>query len=252
MATAELAVAQGTQLCESDGTITTNAVALAKIDQAISMAGLACATWEGSDWWWLHSTGSFATVASTASYALRTVNTNNMPALWSVDRAYYDDDWALEPVSWGEYQRWYRLERPSADTSKPLKYAITGEAPYMYVWPIPDAAYTINIDYPKRHSKITNADSDDAALIVPAEFQWGIYVLGAEWLIRHETFDPASLRDCPGFVEAINRMKASDPTQRTFDKEMDRFPDTRGAIPWDRRVYITEGGVSLIGGKPTL
>ena len=225
---------------------------LAKIDQAITAAALACATWDGTDWWWLHSSGSFPTVADTPSYVLRTVNTANMPALWAVDRIYYDDERELSQISWLQYQNWYRLLRPSANTASPLEWAVTGEPPTLYLSPTPDDAYTIYVDYTLRHSKITKAGSSTAALIVPAEYQWGIYVGGAEWLIRHETFEPMSLHDCPQFMEAIGRMKASNPIMRGANRDLDKFSDSVGTIPWDQSVYVTDGGSVLLTNKPVI
>jgi len=209
----ELAIARGVGWVDSNDT-TIGSGPTAKIDQAITAAGLAAATWNGMDWWWLHSTGSFPTVANTASYALRTVNTNDMATLWRVDKVYYDDDHEIVQLPYLEYQEWYRLDRPTASTQPPEECGITGEPPYIWLRPVPDDAYTVYVDYTRRHSKITLAGSTDAALIVPAEYQMDIYVAGAEWLLRHERFGPETLMQCPGFRHGIEQMGLGDPTRK--------------------------------------
>jgi hypothetical protein len=211
-----------------------------KLNQAITDAGQAAATWKGTDWWWLHSRGEFDTVADTSHYALRTVNGNDMADLWAVERAYYDDDWPLEKLSWRQYQKWLRIEQPTASTSKPLSYMVTGEPPRLYVRPTPDDAYTVYIDYVRRHGAITT-DSAATDLIVPAEFQRGVYVEGAAWLIAHEKKDIRSLEDCPGFRQAMERMVQADPKRYDVNPE-DYFPDAQGPLPHNRRVIQTGDG----------
>jgi len=216
-----------------------------RIDDAITAVGMAVETWDGTDWWWLRDTGSFPTVDGTVSYALRTVNTNDMANLWAVQRVYYDDDWALKSLVWSDYQDWYRLIRPNAAEQKPLGYTVTGEPPYLWLYPLPDTEYTLYVDYTKRHSKIS-AGAPTGGLIVPAEFQHGIYIDGAAWWLRHELEDAASLRDCPRFMEAINRMRAARPIRYGEDPN-DLFPDAQsGTFPNDRRVKITEDGVHIL------
>lgn len=219
---------------------------LTLIDEAITSAGLAASRWDGKDWWWLRGTGSFPTVADQVSYVLRTVNSNDMASLWAVQAVYYDDDWPLGVLAWDVYQQWYRLNRPTANTTKPLQYAVTGEAPSMYLRPIPDAAYTLYVDYTKRHSKITSTGSLDTALIVPGEFHMGVYVAGAIWLLQHNTSDPLRLRDCPLFAEAMGQMTGADPATLDSERELDKFPDTQGSVPPDKRIHRTAGGTTLL------
>ena len=215
-----------------------------RIDDAMTAVGMAVETWDGTDWWWLRDTGSFPTVDTVASYALRTVNTNDMANLWAVQQVCYEDDWPLTPMTWAQYDEWYRLIRPNASTGKPLGYAVTGEPPYLWLYPIPDDAYTLYVRYTKRHSKIS-AGAPTGGLIVPAEFQHGIYIEGSLWWLRHELEDAASLRDCPRFMEAINGMRAGRP-DNYGDDQSNMFPDAQaGAWPNDRRVKFTENGVHI-------
>jgi hypothetical protein len=55
----------------------------------------------------------------------------------------------------------------------------------------------------------------------------------------------ASLRDCPQFMEAIERMKAADISQKDKLRESDRFSDSVGFLPWNRAVLRTYGGYLL-------
>ncbi len=223
-----------TKLCSIMDWDSTDAATLVKVFQAVTACGMAAATWSGSDWWWLKDTGSFPTVADTASYALRTVNSNDMSDLWAVERAYYDDDWPLRAINWRDYQEWYRLIRPTAGTTKPLGYAVKGEAPSLYMQPIPDAAYTIYVDYVKRHSEVTSASASNL-LIVPAEYQEGIYVQGAVWTLRHDITEGLSLKDCPSFMEAIGRMYASRP-ERYDHESLDDAPGAHGTLPHNVKI----------------
>ena len=129
---------------------------------------------------------------------------------WAIERAYYDDDRELAPVGFDQMRRSHILLQTST-SSEPLHYCLIGEAPYLWLWPAPSTAYDIHLDLVARHSKITNADSLDTALIIPAEYQWDLYVSGSEWLLKHEVYQPASLRQCQAFMDGIGRMRASDP-----------------------------------------
>jgi len=198
--------------------------------QAITSCALAASTWKGSEWSWLRDTGTVTTADGTASYALRTTISD----LWAVERAYYDDDWPLAPVSWRDYQEWYTLVRPTAGTNQPSGYVVRGEPPYIHLQPVPASAYTINIDYIKRHGTV-NGSAADSVLIVPREFQEGIYVDAAVWMLRSELTESFSLTECPPFMETIGRMVASSPMKYDQDPE-DMYPDTRtGFLPPNRR-----------------
>ncbi len=172
--------------------------------------------------------------------------------LWGIEEIYYDNDWPLQQISWREYRRHLVILSPTG-SSIPYEYALhgrkhaslSGSRPFIYLWPPPADAYNISVDYIKRHTKVTGgADgSNDMELIVPSEYQWGIYINGAEWLLRHEITDMASIRECPGFMEAINRMRASDPTLYDKGRTSDKFPDAVGYLPHDRRIiWWADGG----------
>lgn len=219
---------------------------MTKIDQAITAAGQAACMWEGRDWWWLHDTGNFDTVDGTASYALRTVNSNDMEDLWAVEAVFYDDDHRLTPMTWDEYRETKVIEYAAAAEGIPTQYAVTGEAPSIYPWPVPGAAYTLYVNYIKRHSKITNAGSTDADLIVPAEFQYQVYVDGAAWLLRHETIDPADLAGSPHFKSAMERMAKAAPQHYDLEDQTGNFRDAKGGDwPQDRRVITDSDGMVL-------
>lgn len=180
-----------------------------------------------------------------ASYALRTVNSNTMQTLWGVQRVYYDDDWDLAPMNYREYRQWWTVDRPTAGTSLPTGGMVTGEPPYFWPHPLPSAKSTIYVDYTMRHSKITSS-SVTADFIVPAEFQDGIYAKGATYLLRHEKKDIASLKECPGFMEAIERMVANKP-ENFDDNPANKFGDVAGTWPNNRKVIagLIENEVSI-------
>jgi len=161
-------------------------------------------------------------------------------AAWAVERMYFDDDWPLQPISWlAMRQKMVQLQTTAP--SKPLFYSISHEAPQVFFWPAPDAAYDIHADLVKRHSKILGGDSgsEDVALIIPAEFRWGTYINGSAWLIAHETVEPQSLRECPAFMEAINRMKAAQIELYDKNHASNMFRDAQGGkYPHDRPVML--------------
>jgi hypothetical protein len=196
------------------------AAQLTKIDQAITLAGQAACTWDGIDWWFLWGQSTFDTVDGTALYDLRTVNTNAMVDLQSV-RQVWEDTTLMGKYPGGYNQYLLEFEQQTAFTGTPRSYTLFGNV-NMVLYPTPDDAYTMTVHYLKRHSKITSAGSTDAALIIPAEYQMDIYVEGAIWLLRHEKVTTASLRDSPYFVEAIQRMLASAPTE--YDNTSEEWP----------------------------
>lgn len=159
---------------------------------------------------------------------------------WAVERMYFEDDWILSPISAQEMGAKMRLLETTA-ASKPFLYCITGEEPQVFLWPAPSAAYDLHADLIKRHSKIIGGSSgaSDACLIIPAEFQWGLYVQGASWLIAHEITEPAALTECPHFLEAINRMKAAQIEFYDNAHSSNMFRDAQGGkYPHDRPVMI--------------
>ncbi len=187
-------------------------------------------------------------------------STDSEKVLWdihAIQRIYYDDDRRLAILTWPRYRHHQRVLKTQA-AGEPLSYALhqepvasgSGSEPILYLWPAPDDAYDLWIDYFKRHSKITGGTtgSEDFALIVPAEYQFGIYVEGALWLLRHEIGDVSSLRDCKPFVEAIGRMVSSAGKEYSGEYPEDMFSDAvAGHWPHDRRVLA-----GLIENTPSL
>lgn len=153
----------------------------------------------------------------------------------------YDDKWFLRYLPWGEFRQKMRLLNTAGD---PLFYTLHGEPPQVFIWPPPDDTKKLHLNWIRRHSKIVSSQvvagtySSDSALLVPAEFRWGTYVSGGIWLLKHETTDPASLRNCPVFMETILRMGAADPQKYDPSNTADMFPGTVGEYPHDRRVDI--------------
>jgi hypothetical protein len=181
---------------------------LSRIDEAITVAGQAACAWEGRDWWFLHATSNFDTVDGTASYALRTVNSSVMTDLWAIERVYIETDWPLKFIEWDQYRNNVAL---NSTEGKPMEYTVHGEGLTMYPWEIPDDAYTIYVDYIKRHSRIINATSADNTLLIPDIFHYSVYVDGAVWVLRNGVGDPLGLRNSPGFVDTMRRLAESDP-----------------------------------------
>ena len=217
---------------------------LAQIEHAITNAGQAACDWEGRDWWWLHATGSFDTVDDTAGYALRTVNEAAMSTLWGVTRVYWDDDCPLRERTYREYRdRSILADTDAASTF----YAITAEPPTMYLWPTPNSATTIYVDYVRYHADIED-DSAASLLIVPAKFHYPVYVDGAVFLLSNGIADPAQLTQSPGFVETMRRMAVTDPTNQDPDAAENRHPDSVGGTwPHNKRVVMDDWGSHIIG-----
>lgn len=171
------------------------------------------------------------------------------PQTWAVTAVYYDDDWLLAPTTWERIR--HDLVTLNSSASKPERYAISGGTPKLWFYPLADAAYNIRMNLVKRHSKIVGGTSgaEDSCLIIPAEFQWDLYVNGAEWLLKHETADPSSLRDCPAFMAGIARMAGDDPTIG----DVNGFLDVRaGAWPQDRKVWQLPDGGAIIMNTVTI
>ncbi|MBS3821708.1 MAG: hypothetical protein KGY81_08100 [Phycisphaerae bacterium] len=206
-----------TLVANATGLDTGTTAELTRIDQAITLAGQFACTCEGRSWWFLWADGTFDTVASTASYDLRTVNSNDMEDILVPVRVWRSTT-PLTPMSFLAYRDLTRSQS-TVPTGAPDSYAIDGDLT-MYLYETPDDAYTMYVDYYKRHSKVTNTGSTDAALIIPAEFQFGIYVSGAEWLLRHENIDPSSLLQCEPFLRTIERMDAAQPASYRASPEL--------------------------------
>jgi hypothetical protein len=228
IADVEAAVAAALTFSVSDAT------QLAMIDQAITVAGQAAAMFK--PWWWLKATATFPTVASTKGYALRTVNTNAMTDLFAVEGIWHNAIVSrLVQIPMWKYNELNDTDTAST-TGQPGYYAI-GADMTAYLWPTPDAVYTMNVSYIKRHSKITNAGSTDGALIVPAEFHWGVYVIGATWLLKNNSIDPMALSQSPHWVETIRQMESADPTTNYDLNSFDRNGRNEGFDPDPSRGY---------------
>lgn len=214
-----------------------SAAQLTIIDQAVTSAGQSACSWLGRSWWFLSSTNSFATVASTASYNLRTVNTAAMADLYAVEGLWLDSaTQRLMLITPEQYNQWNQY---TPQSGRPTHYAIMGDPPTAYLYPTPSAIYTVNVAYQRRHSKITNAGSTDAALIIPAEFHYGVYVDGAVWLIKNSTTNPMALSQSPYWVETMRNMANSDPSdkydqhsqERRGSSAIDTDPTIRAVYP---------------------
>jgi len=218
--------------------------------QALTAAGQAAASWDGTDWWWLHDTGEFSGVVGTGKYALRIVNGSDMSDLHSIEAVYFDDDRLLHNITILEWRAWNRIINPTDTNAEPTSYAVSDEPPNIYLAPTPSTTDSIYVDYIKHHPKISSS-SADSKLIIPFEFQTGIYFSGAMYLLREDIGTSPSLKDCPGFIEAIERMYAADPTG--YDQRPEnQFPDARtGYLPHNQRVigysdgYLTQNTVTL-------
>jgi len=276
--TVAAAASSGATRTSNVSTITTTAVHGLQAGQMVQLSGISDATFNGN--WTIASSASTTTftfhqvgddvAAATAgagsvyvlSYPLRTISlTGAVTATdaskvawqaWAIQRIFYDNKWPLNPISWPQMRQRIRLLR-TVGASKPYQYCIRGEEPYLYVWPAAGAALDIYLDIILRHSKVTNAGSTDTALLIPAEFQWGTYVQGAQWLLNNERKGDADIRQCPALLEAVDRMAEADPTRYDDVDPTNLFPDAQaGHLPHDRRVitwadggYMTQDDVSV-------
>lgn len=232
-----------TKIADMAGLTEGTAADALKIYQAITYCGRAASTWRGESWWWLQDgTGNFAQVSGTGSYTLRTVNSSDMSDLMRVTRVYYDDDWSLKPITW----RRYRMDQATAlnDTnSRPTAYTVIGTSPKIYLLPEPNTTDTIYVDYLKVHNAISIGT--DSSLIVPEEYQEGIYVDGPLWVLRKEISSGESLEQCRGFMEAINRMAQS--SAMSYDSDpANEFEEVGGNLRWpqDQKV-LGDGSIIL-------
>lgn len=248
-------------------TITTTADHLLAVNQTVKLIGVSDTTFNGT-WTVTDATSDTAfkfsqvgdavgnTTAGTGtmsvmSYPVRTIDvagdaqgTAAHPEILSLEKVYFDDTWILQPISWSLMRRRMRILETTGN-SDPFEYCI--HKSLIYFWPVPSSAKNIWLDFVQRHSKITKAASTNAALIVPAEYQYQIYVEGAVWLLKNRLVSPESLRNCSPFMEAIGRMEASE--EKTYDpaNPVNMFLDaTTGRLPHDRKILHTDGTL-LIG-----
>lgn len=168
--------------------------------------------------------------------------------LYKIRRVYYDDNQTIQPQDFDVLRKKVVLlstsGRPYLYSLSPGDTTATGVEPYLWLWPAPNDEYDITVDYIRRHSKITLAASTDSALIVPDEAKYGVYVEGATWLLKHDTLSPMSLRQCPGFMGAIDILTQSD----HYDvNPNDMFPGTTGSLPHNLRVNIGDDTLDILG-----
>jgi len=215
------------QIADFVGYSVSDATQLTIIDQAITTAAQAACTFDGREWWFLMANATFDTVDGTASYDLRTVNTNAMTDLY-VPIGVWRDTSTVRKFNYKDYLDLIRTTDTSSGS--PYRYALSGDLT-MWLYPTPDDAEEVTVDYLKRHSKITGAGSVAADLIIPAEFQYRIYVLGATWLIKNDIQSMDALKANPEFIECIYNMQAARPD--SYDSTGRRYLPSDGVLIYE-------------------
>ena len=171
-------------------------------------------------------------------YILRTVNSSNLSAIRDVIRIYYDDEHPLKQISFAEYSSKSALSM-KIELGTPTEYAISEGivGPILHLLPTPDEETRMFVDFKRFHKKL-KIDTTSANLIVPMEFQEGVYVDGATWLLRSEVAGASSLKECPGFMEAIDRMSGAEPTDADGnpDDKYDEPGVSHGPWPNNKKV----------------
>ena len=147
----------------------------------------------------------------TNEYILRTVNSSKLAALRDVIRIYYDDDHPLKQISLAKYSSKSALSM-KVELGTPTEYAISEGivGPILHLLPTPNEETRMFVDFKRYHKRVIKAG--DPNLIIPMEFQDGIYVEGALWLMKSDVSGASTLKDCPAFMEALDRMSAAEPT----------------------------------------
>ncbi|MBE3118781.1 MAG: hypothetical protein IMZ50_08510 [Candidatus Atribacteria bacterium] len=173
-------------------------------------------------------------------FPLRTVNSSAMTAILGVTGVWWGTSYQLKSIPWNIYIEWHTTQASSSGGDAWL-YAVNGDAPTIYFWNLPTSAATITVAHIKRHSKITSAGSTDAALIVPAEYHYGIYVDGAVFAIRNRVMSPQGMYGNPDFVEALETMWGSRPED--YDTNSQARGGSNNVDPRDERHY--PGTVSM-------
>ncbi len=188
-------------------------------------------------------------------YLLRAVNSNDMAAMRAVERVYFDDDWTLTPISYRAYRAAQAVSFDQTE-NRSTSYTVTetvADGPILHLLPTPNTTDTIFVDYLIFHKKIVF--TGDANLIIPFDFQEGVYVGGASWLLRRDVGDTASLASCPEFVEAMDRMQQShtmsydkDPADQYFEP----FGAGQGMWPHNLKVSAFHDGDVIIFNEVSL
>ena len=182
-------------------------------------------------WSWSLTTGTFPTVASTASYDLSTVlmtvgmTTSNYGKAVGVFLA--DPDRRLLPTTYEEYVTKLIFDSSSGYAER---YVIQGDN--LLLWPTPTSVYTVTVMYARHHGDIRRGPT----IYVPTKFRQLIAYLA---------------RQCfKGEVDTLDKMIHSDPyialwwqkmiqNERPTDSMWRRGPGTRPGHPWSGRIEVT-------------
>ena len=117
---------------------------------------------------WMFGTSSFPTVADTAQYDLRSVNSAAMVDLMAVELMWITRSQWLRPKP----RRWLNRQKAvSTDSGTPTNYVMVAEST-AELWPTPSSVKTIQVAYQKRAGKV--AGDDD--ILVPADFHDALLV----------------------------------------------------------------------------
>ena len=213
---------------------TSDSTAKAKMYEAIAQAGAFICQYD-PNWWFLQSNNTFTTTDGTASYNLRTVNSNAMTDIAFVRQMWLEvsatDRRRIDNVSYDEYMRLIEMEPTESD---PEVYAIAGDN-VAYLHPTPStSSVTVRVYFTKRHGALSDT-STAAELLVPAELHYQVYIQGALWLLRHNVIDAQALVTCPAIAEAIGLLRKLDPTARDYSSKANGYPDqVRATSQWLR------------------
>jgi len=207
------------------------------IYQAVTVAGQVASTWRRRGWWWSRDYETFPTVNETASYNLRTVNTNAMQDLYAPIALWYDDSRRILPITKEEYDERIAIY---GDSGSPEFYALAGDLT-AYIYPTPDGAYTIDVSFVRRHSKI---DASGGDLTVPQEFQYGVYVGGAVELLQGDHLhDPSFLLHSEKFKAVMLAMAEAEPQK--FDPAWSDREGMALTVPPDTKVFTSAKGLTI-------
>lgn len=172
-----------------------------------------------------------------------------------------DDYYRLRQTGKNDWDSWY--SQWASTTAMLARYAIWEESfttdstetrpLWMGVMPIDTTNRELTVEFVQNHSKI-DADSNDAALIVPSEFHRSVYVDGALFLLKQDVMDQSMLSNASWFRAVMDRMARLEPENFDPESNVNRFPDAQtGPWPsWGRRVHQTGDGWTLIRGDISL
>jgi hypothetical protein len=130
------------------------------------------------DWFWMNTAFTGPTVASTASYAYTDMTGITRFSQWLFDptgdsgftiyltATGVTDERMLPFVPWETFRRVYRRAANSTTTGYPSVFSVSPDRK-IYLWPIPDAVYTLQGVY-KKSPQVLSADADTPEM--PTEF----------------------------------------------------------------------------------